>query len=450
MKKLIIFIIILNILLLSSIIGVNGEYYNNRLENMRSKAFFLINTDTDSVVFAQNENMPLKCASLVKTATACLVVEKCQNLDETVTVTASALNPLKGLNSASSDLKEGEVMSVRNLLYCMMLENSNDVANVLAEYIGGSIDAFVVQMNEFAKSIGCKNTNFTNPHGLDEEGEYSTAYDMYLLTRYAMNNSILADMAATVEYTVPATNLSEARELNTRCDIVERGSRYYYDYAKGFKVGTTDEAGKCAAIVATKDAYTYIGVVLGASSICVDGCGYPDNTALYDARKMFRWAFRELKMTTIAEANDIMSDIKVTLSTEADHVRLIPEKQIQALLLDTVDDDSLEFVYDIPESVKAPIEKGQVIGSVEVKYADNVIAKANLVAGDSVKRNALLFIGYIIKNIVLSPVFLVILSIGLVCLCVAIFKNYAQYKKTQRGTRKRLRDIKEGKTTRDT
>lgn len=444
MKKSIIFIIIFILAFLPCFsLSASADYYNMNLEDMRSEAYLLINTDTGTTVFSHNADKQLKCASLVKTATAIVVVENCENLDAVVTVSQSALDPLDGLYSASSDLQAGEQITVRNLMYCMMMENSNDAANVLAEYIGGSITDFVTMMNDLAKKLGCKNTHFTNAHGLDEDGEYTSAYDMYLLTKYAMNLSVIADMAAIVDYTVPATNMSDARELNTRADIVERGSRYFYDYAKGFKVGQTDEAKRCASVVATKDAYTYIGIVLGCPNECIDGCGYADNTALYEARRMLRWAFRELKMTTIAEPTDILTDIPVALSSEADHVRLVPEKQIQALLLSTVDESSLEYIFETQQDVKAPVEKGEVLGTVKIKYADSVIAEVNLVAGDSVSRSGFLYAGYIAKNIFTSPIFIGIAVAALIVLLVYIFRIYNRYKQQQKQARDRLREIKE-------
>lgn len=447
MKKSIILTIILIFAFLPIFsLSASAEYYNIHLEDkdMRSESYLLINVDTGTVVFSKNADKQLKCASLVKTATAILTVEKCKDLDAVVTVTESSLEPLKGLYSASCDLAVGEQITVRNLLYCMMMKNANDAANVLAEYIGGTIDDFVKMMNELAAEVGCTNTHFTNPTGLDEEGEYSSANDMYLLTKRAVENSVLADIAATVEYTVPATNMSEERKLYTGVDIVDENTRYYYQYAKGFKVGHTDEAKRCASVVATRNAYTYIGIILGCPNECVDECGYPDNTALYEARRMLRWAFSELKMTTIADESAILTDIPVSLSSEADHVRLVAENQIQALLLSTVDKDSLEFIYDLKKDVQAPVEKGDVLGTVQIKYADSVVATANLVAGDSVKRSGLLYFGYIVKKVVTSPIFLIIFGIVLVAVLGYIFYIYSKHNKKQREVRKRMNEIKHG------
>ncbi|MBR3868532.1 MAG: D-alanyl-D-alanine carboxypeptidase [Clostridia bacterium] len=444
MKKSIIFILILILALIPTFsVSVSAEYYNMNLEDMRSEAYLLVNIDTGATVFSQNADKQLKCASLVKTATALVVVENCDDLDAMVTVTESAISPLEGLYSSSADLKAGEQISVRNLLYCMMLENANDAANVLAEYIGGTIENFVKMMNDTAKELGCNNTNFTNAHGLDEEGEYTTANDMYILTKKAIEYSVLSDMAEIVDYTVPATNMSEPRELNNWFDMIENGTRYYYSYAKGFKCGMTDEAKRCASVVGTKDAYSYIGIILGCPSECIDGCGYPDNTDLYEARRMLRWAFANLKMTTVAEPTDVMTTIPVTLSADADHVRLVPEKQIQALLLSSVDESSLEFIYETEENVMAPIEKGQVLGNVKIKYADSVIADVNLVAGDSISRSGMMFMGHIVKTVFLSPVFLIIATIVILGVLIYMAIIYNNYKKKQKATRKRLRDIKE-------
>ena len=424
-------------------VGSYAEYYNNRLEDMRSEAYILVNTDTGAIIFSQNADKQLKCASLVKIATMAVVVDNCTDLDEIVTVTESALKPLKNVYSASVKLAVGEQISVRNLLYCVMLSNANDACNVLAEYIGGSIDNFIVMMNDFAKKIGCKNTNFTNAHGLDEEGEYTSAYDMYLLTEYSMKNSVLADMAATVKYTVPATNMSEERSLTTKCDTIKVGSRYYYEYAKGFKSGMTDDAKRCASIVATKDAYTYIAIVLGCPNECIDKCGYADNTALYEARRMFKWAYKNLKMTTIAGKTDMITTAPVALSAEADIVHLVPEKQIQALLLSSVDSSSLEYIIDVQEDITAPVQKGQVLGSVKIRYADSVIASCKLVSAEDISRSGLLHFGYVIKTVVTSPVFLVIAGVLILAVFVYVLIIYGRHNKMQKESRRRLREIKE-------
>lgn len=444
MKKSIIFIIILIITFFGLFpVSVSAEYYNMNLEDMRSEAYLLVNVDTGAVVFSQNADKQLKCASLVKTATALVVVENCEDLDAMVTVTETAIDPLNGLYSSSADLQAGELISVRNLLFCMMLENANDAANVLAEYIGGSIENFVKMMNDRAKELGCTNTNFTNAHGLDEEGEYTTANDMYLITKKALEYSVLADMAAVVDYTVPATNMSEERELNNWFDMIENGTRYYYQYAKGFKCGMTDGAKRCASVVAYKDAYSYIGIILGCPSECIDNCGYPDNTALYEARRMLRWAFSNLRMTTVAEPTDVITSVPVALSAQADHIRLVPEKQIQALLLGTVDESSLEYIYEIEENIMAPVEKGQVLGSVKIKYADSVIADVKLVAGDSVKRSGMMFAGHIAKKVFLSPVFIIIAVVVIIGVLLYMAVIYNKYKKKQKETRKRMREIKD-------
>lgn len=444
MKKLIIFIIILIMALLPAFsVSVSAEYYNMNLEDMRSEAYLLVNLDTGATVFSHNADKQLQCASLVKTATALVTVENCEDLDAVVTVTESALEPLKYTYSASADLQAGEKISVRNLLYCMMLENANDAANVLAEYIGGSIEKFIEMMNSTAKELGCKNTNFTNAHGLDEEGSYSSAYDMYLITKRAIEYSVIYDMAGVVNYTVPSTNMSEERELNNWFDMLENGTRYYYEYAKGFKCGMTDGAKRCAAVVGTKDAYSYIGIILGCPNECIDNCGYPDNTALYEARRMLRWAFGNLKMTTVAEPTDVLTSIPVSLSADADHIRLVPEKPIQALLLGSVDESSLEYIYEVEENVMAPVEKGQVLGSVKIKYADSVIADVKLVAGESVSRSGMMYIGYIAKTVFLSPVFIIIAVVVILGVLLYMAVIYSKYKQKQKETRKRLREIKE-------
>ena len=452
MKKSIIFMIIFIMTLVSLFpVSASAEYYNLQLENdaqnagspIKSEAYYLVNIDTGAVIFSHNADKQLQCASLVKIATAILTVENCDNLDTVVTVSESALKPLVNTYSASADLKVGEQITVRNLLYCMMLENANDACNVLAEFIGGTITDFVGMMNTRAKELGCTNTNFVNAHGLDADGAYSTAYDMYLITKKALEYSVLADMSQVVDYIVPATNMSEARELNNWFDMIEEGTRYYYTYARGFKCGMTDAAQRCASFVASKDAYTYVGIILGCPNEDTDGCGYKDNTALFEAKRMLRWAFLNLKMIVLAQPTDTLTSIPVELSTDADYVRLLPEKQLQALLLSSVDKTSLEYVYNIPEKLQAPVEKGQIVGTLQIKYAENVISTVNLVAGDSVSRNSIMHLGSLIKNLVVSPTFLIIVAVIVFGVLLYVMVIYLLHKKKMKADRKRLRAIKE-------
>ena len=154
-----------------------------------AKAALLVDYNTGSIVYAQNEHEELYPASLTKIMTALLTFEAIEDgklsMDQELTATASALEGLAS-DGSSAGIKVGETMSVRNLLYCMLVISANEACDILGENIAGSVDAFVDMMNEKAAELGCENTHFVNPNGLHDPQHYTSAWDMYLITAAAM------------------------------------------------------------------------------------------------------------------------------------------------------------------------------------------------------------------------------------------------------------------------
>lgn len=399
-----------------------GAAYNTSVE-LDSEIYLLVSKDSGSVVFSQNPDEKASPASLVKIVTAILTVENCKNLDEKTTVTSDAIRPLDNTGSTMAGLIVGEEISIRDLLYCLMLQSANDAANVLAQYTAGSIDAFVKKMNKFVSDLGCTNTHFTNPHGLDDEQQYTTANDMVKIAQYMLNIPVLTEITNTVYYTVQPTNKSsEERDLITSVDIINsyRGL-YYYEYASGIKTGYTSKAGRSVVTTATKNGYTYIAVAMKAPNIDKDGDGYNDNTALLDCKKMFQWAFKNMKLATVADTSTYVCELPVKLSADADHIRVVPAQKVNALVPSGVDESSVNFDTDLPESINAPVKKGEKVGHAKIMYADTVVAEVDLVSGDDVKVNALMFVLNLIKTVFTSPIFLTILAIAAVGAGVYIY-----------------------------
>lgn len=148
--------------------------------------YLMINLDNDTVIFEKDADKQTAPASLTKIMTATVVLENCKNLDEEVEADYSTIHLLDGTGSSMVGLEPGEKMSVKNLLYCMLVRSGNDAANVLAMHIGGSMEGFVKMMNDKAAALGCKNTHFANAHGLDDPNHYTTARDLMTITRHAL------------------------------------------------------------------------------------------------------------------------------------------------------------------------------------------------------------------------------------------------------------------------
>ena len=218
--------------------------------DIKAKAALLVDGNTGMVLYDKNAHTQQYPASITKIMVMLLVLEAVDRgdlrLDQPITATASALADLTE-DSSTADIVEGETLTVEQLLYCMMVVSANEVGNIFAETIDGSSAAFVERMNQRAQELGCENTHFVNTSGLHDPQHYTSAWDIYLITKEAMKYPLFMTVCDSKSYTVPATNKSEERELHsTNCLISNwRVLGYIYDDAHGIKTGTTDEAGHC-------------------------------------------------------------------------------------------------------------------------------------------------------------------------------------------------------------
>ena len=156
------------------------------------------------------------------------------------------------------------------LLHGLMIRSGNDASLVLADYVcNGDINQFVEMMNQKAQELGCQDTHFTNPHGLHDENHYTTARDLYLITKYAMTLPNFMEISSKVSYVLPATNKQETRRITTTNHLINQNAEgnYYYMYAKGIKTGAHDQAGYCLVSTAIRNGYSYMCVALGAPSV---------------------------------------------------------------------------------------------------------------------------------------------------------------------------------------
>ena len=203
----------------------------------------LMTQDKGEVIFEKDPDSIRYPASMTKILTVLLGIMFVDDLQETITVSETAVNIPE--DSSTMHLKVGEEIRFIDVLYGTMLVSANDGANVIAEVVSGDVDRFVTMMNETAASLGCQNTHFVNPHGYHDDNHYSTARDMAIIAREAMKNETFREIARTVTYQIPRTNMQRARTLTTKSDYMLPGSeespnKYYYEYATGIKTGSRE------------------------------------------------------------------------------------------------------------------------------------------------------------------------------------------------------------------
>ncbi|MFR9183840.1 MAG: D-alanyl-D-alanine carboxypeptidase family protein [Christensenellales bacterium] len=408
----------------------------------KSDSIYLVNLDTDTPVYQKNEREKRYPASVTKIMTYIVVAEQVKDLENTkVKVQQEVLDRLDGTGSSLSGLEDhvDEQLSVLDLLYCMMVSSGNDAALVLGDYVGnGNVGSFVELMNAKVKELGCKDTNFVNPHGLHDPNQYTTAYDMYKIAQYAISLPHFMEICNTTTYYI---NPDDDEPLVTSNHLIDpnRGGEYYYEYAKGIKTGTTDEAGFCLISTAVKDGVAYLCVALHAPCYDKDG-NYTDNGAMLDSKQLYEWAFGNLALKKVVGEQTPICETKVNYAFNKDTLLLVPEYSFSTMVPVGDDKESVEIVPNVPKSVDTPVTKGQKIGTADIKYGGQKIASVNLVASESVDRSEFVYGATVIKNVITSPWF-----IGAAVLVLVLFIIYliavSMMGKKKKGNVKKFRDM---------
>lgn len=391
-----------------------------------AKASLLIDPETEEILHQDNIHERLYPASLTKIMSTLLVLEAIDSgkltMDQQVTATSSALDPVPD-NASTADLKVGETLSVQDLLYCVMVVSANEACNILAEAVSGSIDAFVDAMNAKAQALGCEDTHFVNTSGLHDDDHYTTAWDMYLITKEAMSHEVFMTIADTSYFTLPATYAADGTQYHKERTLYTtnlllssyRGRGYVYTAAHGIKTGTTTPAGNCLISTAEKNDRTLLGVILGADTVTKDD-GSTDNQSFSGMIDLFDWGFDNFSRKTIVTPQSFMGELKVSLS-EIDHVVVQPAQELERLLPKDLEVEDLTLTEYYPsDTVEAPISKGDVLGQLTISYGDIEYGVVDLLAQDDVAASRLLVFRRDVKDFVSRTE----VRIGAVAIVVAI------------------------------
>ncbi len=406
--------------------------------DVHSHAVYMVNTDAaaDIKVYAQNENDLWSPASLTKIMTAMIVLENMESLDDVVTAPSYVFDELFGLGASNADIRHGEQITVRDLLYALMLRSACEASGILAHYIcPDDPAAFVAMMNEKAKELGCTNTNFVNSHGLDAEGQYTSAYDMYLITAYAMQNETFAEIACATSYVMQPTNIhTEERKISHTNFMLSSyyGGSYYYEYAKGIKTGTTGEAGRNLITVAEKDGYNYMLVTMGAPYRDENGAQISENYSYIDHKNLYEWAFDVFRFTTVIQEYQSLDEVAVRFGENSNHVTVTAQKKVIMLLPETLDTSTILVEPTLPEYVDAPVVKGDVIGKAELKLAGEVIASVALIAENDVARSGLAYSLHLVKRFFANPWVIIACIVLLLLIGLLIFFVVGERKKRRK------------------
>ena len=361
--------------------------------SLTAPAAYVVNLDTNIVVYDKNSEAPLPAASLTKMMTTLLLLESYQDQLDSISLTApSYIYDLiweQSTNASTADIRRGETQSLRNLLYAMLLPSGNEAAYIVADYMGGgSIDNFVAMMNEEAARIGCTGTTFADPCGLDTNN-VTTARDAYLILRALTSYDIFAtvvstpsyDMGTNDRYTTPGTYVIQNTDK-----MLNEGSAYYRGYVRGGKTGSLGEWQNFAGWH-SQDGESYISVVLNVPMESDEG-GRP---ALLETGTLMDWVFATYTIAPALDPTQPITEVRVAYSTQADTVMLYPVDNMMTLLPREGGAALTEQVFHVPDQLPAPIKQGDVVGTVTLTIQGEIIGTTDLIAGSDVSRNQLLY-----------------------------------------------------------
>lgn len=341
-------------------------------DQLYAASAILVEAETGTVIFEKNADQIMYPASTTKIMTALLAIT-CGDLDQTCTVSSNAITFYED-DVTTADLREGEEMSLRDLLYATMIKSANDAANVVAESISGSISSFVDLMNQSAQIYGCTNTHFVNPNGLHDNNHYTTARDLATIARMAMQNDTFREIVSTTSYTAPKTNLMRARTWTTSNQLMipsteSSTNKYYFPDAIGIKTGTTSMAGYCFVGAAERDGIELISVVLYTGK----------NARWADTIKLMNYGFSQYVSVTpvdLYNMNPISIEtsgfslddpnmgtlelICTPVSTSNTATIIATKSEVELMAKNLRDTVLIEYTRDFT----APIQAGEVMGTM--------------------------------------------------------------------------------------
>lgn len=381
------------------------EDFDSLNSSIQSEAVILIESSTGKVIYSKNGEERNYPASTTKILAAIIAIENC-SLDEMATVSEYAVTSIPS-GYTNANIQVGESLSIRDLLYALMLASANEAAVIIGEHISGSYEEFVNLMNEKAIEIGCTNSHFMNGNGIHDDNHYTTAHDLAKIAQYCMKNETFRQIVATTSYTLPATKLypyNDRTFKNTNSLIIVNNNdvenNYYYPYAIGIKTGFTTPAGNCLVAAANNNGLEFISVVLGS----------PDkNTRYVDAINMFNFAFNNYSFMKLQAKSNSIATINIENGTnDTKSLDLLINSDVNVLANLDNRNSTIEPKINLKENLSAPISKGDVVGTVTYDL-DGLSYTADLIASHDVEE----------KNNSLFTLFLKIVAVLVLILIVA-------------------------------
>lgn len=324
--------------------AVNAEFYDRNVGSSE----IVIEQLSGRILYENNAYEKKYMASTTKILTAICVIENC-DVEKTVKVKKETV----GIEGSSIYLKEGEELTVKELLYGLMLRSGNDCAETLAVECSGSIKDFASLMNETAKKAGACNSNFVNPHGLHDDNHYTTAYDLAMISRYAMNNELFKEIVSTKRIGISNSLGDYKRILINKNKMLKE-----FDGANGIKTGFTKKAGRCLVSSAKRNGMELICVVLNCPPM------------FEKSKNLLDTAFNRYSLIKVLNSEEILDFIPVKGLTE--QIGICVKNDVYVPMTES-ERENYRVINDYPSELQLPINKNKELGFINILYKNNLL-----------------------------------------------------------------------------
>ena len=387
-----------------------------------AEAAYIVNDDTGRVVYQKNADRRMYPASTTKIMSAALAMTMCGDIENTmVTVPYDVWVEFDGIDISNAGIYGGEVMSMSDLVHCMLIQSANEAASSVAAYFGR--DSFIEAMNRKAAELGCTGTHFVNPHGLFDENHYTTARDLYLITQWALTVPGFSEITSLSSYTLSETNVHSERDIYSTIMLQNSYSGYYTRYIKGIKTGTIDESGRCLVTRAESGGMSFTAVFLGCPFEVDTRFWDEGNSVFTNARLSFDWLFDNMAVSEVVKTGTPVSETALKYASEKDYLMLYAASPVSTII-QTGTGESPDITYEtsVPEEIEAPVADGQVIGSARV-YSDGVyVGDVDLIAMEDIKKSYFIYIMDRINRVLTSTP--AIICYALLLVLAALYSYY--------------------------
>ena len=423
-----IFALLLSLAVLFSCLAVTaGAMFDpSTVYDVKAQSAYIVNTDTNIIVYEKDSEKQVSAGGLTKYMTIALVLTNyADQLDNTFTMPFAISDYVH--NTDNADMRSGETFTYREALYAMVTRNANEAAMGLAyELSGGDLAGWVSQMNTLSQRIGTTNSTWTDACGLDS-GNTTTAVDMYLILRYLMSFDAFKEISAAPTFTMPAKEkhaksfvlLSQNVALNKTS-----GGRFYRSAMQGGMCDVmaykNDHGDQSYVSWANQDGSTYIFCIMQSPDTC-DTYGYANRRpALYETTRLIDWVFQSFSIQPALDTDLALAEIPVKYSSDTDTLKLYPDNSMMTLLPSSGDGTVTQKYFHLPDYVCAPIQQGDVVGTVELKLAGETIGMVNLIAGQDVSRSSLLYSFSKLQEFFGSLYLKVVLVVSAICAIIYV------------------------------